>query len=208
MADIFHPPDPPIAGQSISRDVPLARARAFQFSIPLFRGVAEAALYCAHRATTASSWGLCEQEGHLAAPIPSSARAIPSTISFSRVAWSILDCARPTRGVRDRALREHRRHSVQAQVFTPFLHEEWPRLPFTARIERALSECARSASKKGTRPLLTSFPSSPAPQNNAQRPSSRRRPGPSRNTRWAHGSHAQADLIPKIGSAPSRLSAW
>ena len=50
------------------RDVPLARARAFQFSLPLSRGVAEAALYCAHRATTASSWGLCEQEGHLATP--------------------------------------------------------------------------------------------------------------------------------------------
>ena len=30
---------------------------------------------------------------------------------------------------------------------------EWPRLPFTARIERALSEYARSASKKGTWPL-------------------------------------------------------
>ena len=30
--------------------------------------VAEAALHCAHRATTASSWGLCEQEGHLATP--------------------------------------------------------------------------------------------------------------------------------------------
>ena len=27
------------------------------------RGVAEAALYCAHRATTASSWGLYEQKG-------------------------------------------------------------------------------------------------------------------------------------------------
>ena len=39
--------------------------------IPLFKGVAEAALYCAHRATTASSWGLCEQEGHLAAPFSS-----------------------------------------------------------------------------------------------------------------------------------------
>ena len=48
------------------------RTSTFQFSIPLFRGVAEAALYCAHRATTASSWGLCEQEGHLAAPCPSS----------------------------------------------------------------------------------------------------------------------------------------
>ena len=38
------------------------------FSMRLFRGVAEAALYCAHRATTALSWGLYEQEGHLAAP--------------------------------------------------------------------------------------------------------------------------------------------
>ena len=53
------------------RDVPLARARAFRFSIPLCKGVAKAALYCAHRATTVSSWGLCEQEGHLAAPFPS-----------------------------------------------------------------------------------------------------------------------------------------
>ena len=29
VADIFHPSDSPIAGQSISRDVPLASARAF-----------------------------------------------------------------------------------------------------------------------------------------------------------------------------------
>ena len=37
---------------------------------------------------------------------------------------------------------------------------EWPRLPFTARIERAHSYRARSASKKGTWPLpllLASF---------------------------------------------------
>jgi hypothetical protein len=66
LADIFHPPYPLIASQSISRDVPFARARAFRLLIPLVKGVAEAALYCAHRATTASSWGLCEQEGHLA----------------------------------------------------------------------------------------------------------------------------------------------
>jgi hypothetical protein len=37
LADIFHPPDPPIASQSISRDVPVARARAFRFTISLFR---------------------------------------------------------------------------------------------------------------------------------------------------------------------------
>src|SRR5437016_14531071 len=45
--------------------------RSFQFSMPHHKGVAEAALYCAHRATTASSWGLCEQEGHVAAPFSS-----------------------------------------------------------------------------------------------------------------------------------------
>ena len=50
LADIFHPPYPPIASQSISRDVPVARARAIQFSIPLLKEVAEAALYCAHQA--------------------------------------------------------------------------------------------------------------------------------------------------------------
>ena len=34
----------------------------------LYSGSGQAALYCAHRATTASSWGLCEQEGRLATP--------------------------------------------------------------------------------------------------------------------------------------------
>ena len=38
--------------------------------------------------------------------------------------------------------------------------EEWPRLPFTARIERAHSYRARSASKKGTWPLPLFPPSS------------------------------------------------
>jgi len=34
---------------------------------------------------------------------------------------------------------------------------EWPRLPFTARIERARFHRARSASKKGTWPLPSHF---------------------------------------------------
>src|ERR1051325_11525040 len=37
---------------------------------------------------------------------PSSARAIPSTISFSRAAWSILDCARRTSTFLSCAFRE------------------------------------------------------------------------------------------------------
>jgi hypothetical protein len=39
------------------------------FSISLSRGVAEAALYCAHRTSTFLSCAFCEQEGHLAAPL-------------------------------------------------------------------------------------------------------------------------------------------
>src|SRR4249920_1024703 len=49
-------------------DVPVARARAFQSSSPFIKGVAEAALYCAHRTSTVSSCAFCEQGGHLAAP--------------------------------------------------------------------------------------------------------------------------------------------
>jgi hypothetical protein len=68
------------------RDVPLARARAFRFSVLLFiKGVAKAALYCAHRATTVSSWGLCEQGGHLAAL--SSHLSDLALVCLSRVAW-------------------------------------------------------------------------------------------------------------------------
>jgi hypothetical protein len=35
------------------------------------KGVAKAALYCAHRTSTVSPCAFCEQEGHLAAPSPS-----------------------------------------------------------------------------------------------------------------------------------------
>jgi hypothetical protein len=73
------------------------------------------------------------------------------------------------------------------------LGREWPRLPFTARIERAHSYRARSASKKGTWPLPTSSPSSPAQQNNARRLSCRPKLVPSRNIRLVRGSHVRAD---------------
>ena len=36
--------------------------------ITLFGGAAKAALYCAHRTSTASSCAFCEHEGHLATP--------------------------------------------------------------------------------------------------------------------------------------------
>src|SRR6267143_398243 len=45
-----------------------SRARIFPFSLPLFGGVAKAALDCAHRKSTVSSCAFCEQGGHLAVP--------------------------------------------------------------------------------------------------------------------------------------------
>src|SRR5712692_11793577 len=54
----------------VARAQKIIRLHPLLCSKHLLRGMAKAALYCAHRATTASSWGLCEQEGHLAAPSP------------------------------------------------------------------------------------------------------------------------------------------
>ncbi len=42
--------------------------RFFRCFLPLFKGVAKAALYCAHRTSTFLSCAFCDQEGHLAAP--------------------------------------------------------------------------------------------------------------------------------------------
>jgi hypothetical protein len=68
--------------------------RAVQFPIPLFEGVAKAALYCAHGTSTVSSCAFCEQEGHLAAPSPSlQAFSLPLKDS---AAWLIPYCARRT----------------------------------------------------------------------------------------------------------------
>src|SRR5438309_11187379 len=54
--------------------------KAFRFLMPLLKGVAEAALYCAHRTSTVSPCAFCEQEGHLAAPShPSEAAHCAST---------------------------------------------------------------------------------------------------------------------------------
>ena len=67
----------PVLRREASSDLPvrasnegLLRLRVLQLFPLLLKGVAEAALQCAHRATTVLSWGLCEQEGHLATPVP------------------------------------------------------------------------------------------------------------------------------------------
>ena len=79
-----------------TRDVPVARARAFRFFLPLLKGVAQAALYCAHRTSTVSSCAFCEQEGRLAAL--SSHLSLHAPPFLSRVAWI---------GSSPRASREH-----------------------------------------------------------------------------------------------------
>ncbi|MGH7220738.1 MAG: hypothetical protein ACREI1_10470, partial [Nitrospiraceae bacterium] len=53
------------------REVRLSIHEEFVGASHLFKGAVEVALDGAHRATTASSWGLCEQEGHLDAPVSS-----------------------------------------------------------------------------------------------------------------------------------------
>ena len=50
--------------------IPTARVQRgpFDFLSLYLEGVAEAALYCAHRTSTFLSCAFCEQKGHLAAP--------------------------------------------------------------------------------------------------------------------------------------------
>ena len=62
-------------------------------------------------------------------------------------ASSILDCGRLLK----KAVQRDTSNSLYLSL------GEWPRLPFTARIERAQFHRARSASKKGTWPLLHIF---------------------------------------------------
>ena len=58
---------------------------------------------------------------------------------------------------RDGRGRPHVRASDEASASLHLTLGEWSRLPFTARIERAHSYRARSASKKGTWPLPSIF---------------------------------------------------
>src|SRR5437870_691503 len=67
-----------------------APKEALQFSLPLFRGVAKAALDCAHRAT----------------PILLNDPSKLACFSLHRVAWLILECARRTSTFLSCAFRE------------------------------------------------------------------------------------------------------
>ena len=133
LADIFHLPYPPIASQSISRDVPLARARAFHSSLPLVRGVAEAALYCAHRTNSSIKMIppslLVSLSGMAPVLVPTAAverahsdRARSGSKGSTRVSFHPFHRARsaskkdslaaPLPSFCDRALRAHRRSSA------------------------------------------------------------------------------------------------
>ena len=106
-----------------------ARPREFfQFSMPLSEGVAEAALYCAHRTSTFLSCAFCEREGRLADPAPSlQVRSLRYPTGWPGLA---LNCARRARPFLGRALREqkgptrlptistHPRSSLPERLFT------------------------------------------------------------------------------------------
>src|SRR5262245_41671699 len=78
LADILHPPYPPIASQSISRDVPFAWARAFRdralhehrtssgsiLPISGSTGATSVSFHPFHRARSASEKGACPPRPH------------------------------------------------------------------------------------------------------------------------------------------------
>jgi hypothetical protein len=62
------------SSRMLKKAVQQGRSEYFPILLPHLRGVAEAALYCAHRTSTFLSCAFCEQEGHLAgSPLPFSA---------------------------------------------------------------------------------------------------------------------------------------
>ena len=77
FAPLSHPPtgryfSPTLPSDCFAIDFPrraISPGEGLPSSLPLVRGVAEAALYCAHRTSTVSPCAFCEQEGHLAAPL-------------------------------------------------------------------------------------------------------------------------------------------
>src|SRR5438445_4167325 len=86
--------------------------------------------------------------------------------------------------------------------FSKPLQREWPRLPFTARIGRAHSDRARSASKKGTWPLPPPLTTAPAGQLQPllliitnRRPQSSRRTSTGHHHHFAAGERALQDHI-------------
>ena len=102
--------------KSISRDALLAQARAFYFPKSfIIKGVAKAALHCAHGTNTVLLCAFCEQEGHLA-----TLRSLQAfLISPHRlVTWSILDCARRTSTFLSCAFREQEDDQVTSPTPT------------------------------------------------------------------------------------------
>ena len=130
--------------------MPLARARAFQSSIPLIKGVAKTALYGAQLSHSPAlgaprrALDPCEHSftvrvpragGRPGCPFPASLGLLISL--HGRVACLVSHCARRTRAFLGRAFREHRRSTGHPP--SPFLRGH-PRMPCrfkSPRIERA-----------------------------------------------------------------------
>ena len=117
-------------------------------------GVAEAALYCAHRTSTVLPCAFCEHEGHLASlpysstfyPIGRAVRVIPTAPVERDYRCSLARnfLTRPSTGTPRRAISP----SEGLPNSPHFALRGTARLSFTARIEGAHSDRAASASKK------------------------------------------------------------
>jgi len=142
LADIFHPPYPPIASQSISRDVPVARARALLFPLPISKGVAKAALYCA-------------QHSHPPNPERAMTRSFPKRAQLYRARSASKEGTWPLPPHPSQAARCASTEDHQAPYPNPtssIVYSPWNGTRFgpTAPVERAHSDCARSGSKGST----------------------------------------------------------
>jgi len=101
--------------------------------------------YCVRRVTTCSEFDSTASFTRIATYVHSHS----AQLSHPPTHWHAETCYLPGRGPSD---------SLYLTL------REWPRLPFTARIERAPFHRARSASKKGTWPLPPILPSMRVPR--------------------------------------------
>jgi hypothetical protein len=122
---------------------PVRHTKSFRF-FTFSRESRQTILHCAHRVTTVSSWGLCEQEGWLPAPSHYSHRARSENKKDGLAAPFY-----PPEAARCASTGDHLARPL-ILLLRPILplQKGVARLSFTARIERAPSERARSASKK------------------------------------------------------------
>jgi hypothetical protein len=131
------------------------------FVTPLSEGRPPVILHCARPTRAFSGRALREHRGLLEPPFAPHAPKAQDHTGFPNLSFSLLGgglVESPTaRNSLTRPPAVTPRRVISPSEGLPILYtailREWPRLPFTARIERAHSYRARSASKKGTWPL-------------------------------------------------------